>query len=106
MAAHCEQLLESELFGHAWRIYWRISKIREFIPRRRKAVRYFSISWQCHYVKVKLLRVLQEYQVRPLGGNRDNDIDVRIISATHRDAKAMTRKEFNETSITASTLSA
>ncbi|RTF68903.1 two-component system response regulator QseF/GlrR, partial [Serratia marcescens] len=45
----------------------------------------------------KLLRVLQERKVRPLGSNRDLDIDVRIISATHRDLqKAMAKNEFRE----------
>ncbi|EDQ7327858.1 two-component system response regulator GlrR [Salmonella enterica subsp. enterica serovar Paratyphi C] len=48
-------------------------------------------------LQVKLLRVLQERKVRPLGSNRDIDIDVRIISATHRDLpKAMARGEFRE----------
>lgn len=48
-------------------------------------------------LQVKLLRVLQERKVRPLGSNRDLDIDVRIISATHRDLpKAMVKNEFRE----------
>jgi two-component system response regulator GlrR len=48
-------------------------------------------------LQVKLLRVLQERKVRPLGSNRDIDINVRIISATHRDLpKAMARGEFRE----------
>lgn len=48
-------------------------------------------------LQVKLLRVLQERKVRPLGSNRDLDIDVRILSATHRDLpKAMERGEFRE----------
>ncbi len=42
-------------------------------------------------------QLLQERKVRPLGSNRDIDIDVRIISATHRDLpKAMARGEFRE----------
>ncbi|VFS53042.1 Quorum-sensing regulator protein F [Budvicia aquatica] len=48
-------------------------------------------------LQVKLLRVLQERKVRPLGSNKDLDIDVRIISATHRDLpKAMAKGEFRE----------
>jgi len=41
--------------------------------------------------------VLQERKVRPLGSNHDIDVDVRIISATHRDLpKAMEKGEFRE----------
>ncbi len=44
-----------------------------------------------------MLRVLQERKIRPLGSNHNIDIDVRIISATHRDLpKAMQKKEFRE----------
>ncbi len=48
-------------------------------------------------LQVKLLRVLQERKVRPLGSNRDLSINVRVISATHRDLpKAMAKNEFRE----------
>ncbi|STD48394.1 Quorum-sensing regulator protein F [Edwardsiella tarda] len=48
-------------------------------------------------LQVKLLRVLQERKVRPLGSNHDIAIDVRIISATHRNLpKAMELGEFRE----------
>lgn len=48
-------------------------------------------------LQVKLLRVLQERKIRPLGSNTDIPIDVRIISATHRDLpRAMEKGEFRE----------
>jgi len=43
--------------------------------------------------QVKLLHVIQEKTVRPLGGSRDEDVDVRIISAAQEDLETMVRRE-------------
>ena len=48
-------------------------------------------------LQVKLLRVLQERRVRPVGGTRDFPVDVRILSATHRQlSEAIAAGEFRE----------
>jgi two-component system response regulator PilR (NtrC family) len=48
-------------------------------------------------MQVKLLRVIQEKKVRPVGASREESVDVRILSATHRDLSDMVAKsEFRE----------
>ncbi|PHM46257.1 sigma 54-dependent response regulator [Xenorhabdus mauleonii] len=94
-----EQLLESELFGHAKGAFTGAVSSREglFLAAQGGTLFLDEIGDMPLALQVKLLRVLQERKVRPLGSNRDIDIDVRIISATHRDLpKAMQRNEFRE----------
>jgi len=94
-----EQLLESELFGHARGACTGAVSAREGLFQAAEGGTLFldEIGDMPPSLQVKLLRVLQERKIRPLGSNHDIDINVRIISATHRDLpKAMEKKEFRE----------
>ena len=94
-----EQLLESELFGHARGAFTGAVSHREGLFQAAEGGTLFldEIGDMPQALQVKLLRVLQERKVRPLGSNHDQDINVRILSATHRDLpKAMEKKEFRE----------
>ncbi|WP_272687644.1 two-component system response regulator GlrR [Providencia sp. PROV079] len=94
-----EQLLESELFGHAKGAFTGAVSNREglFFAASGGTLFLDVIGDMPMPLQVKLLRVLQERKVRPLGSNRDLDIDVRILSATHRNLpKAMEKNEFRE----------
>ncbi len=94
-----EQLLESELFGHAKGAFTGAVSQREGLFQAAEGGTLFldEIGDMPQALQVKLLRVLQERKVRPLGSNHDQDINVRILSATHRDLpKAMEKKEFRE----------
>ncbi|WP_272672366.1 two-component system response regulator GlrR [Providencia sp. PROV158] len=94
-----EQLLEFELFGHAKGAFTGAVSNREglFFAASGGTLFLDEIGDMPMPLQVKLLRVLQERKVRPLGSNRDLDIDVRILSATHRNLpKAMEKNEFRE----------
>ncbi|KGD76367.1 two-component system response regulator GlrR [Pantoea vagans] len=94
-----EQLLESELFGHAKGAFTGAVSARDGLFKTAGGGTLFldEIGDMPQPLQVKLLRVLQERKVRPLGSDHYIEIDVRIISATHRDLpKAMEKKEFRE----------
>ena len=98
-AAIPEALLESELFGHAKGSFTGASKNYGGLFQSAQGGTLFldEIGDMPLGLQVKLLRVLQERQVRPVGSVKPVDIDVRIISATHRNLhEAITENKFRE----------
>ncbi|MEO7728903.1 MAG: sigma 54-interacting transcriptional regulator [Burkholderiales bacterium] len=85
-----EQLLESELFGHVKGSFTGAVRNHKGLFQTADHGTLFldEIGDMALPLQVKLLRVLQEQQVRPVGSAQTFDIDVRIISATHRDVEA------------------
>jgi len=89
-SALSENLLESELFGHVKGSFTGANRDRRgrFEEASGGTIFLDEIGELSPYIQVKLLRVLQEREVERVGDSRRHKIDIRIITATHKDLYA------------------
>ena len=98
-SALSEQLLESELFGHVRGAFTGAVTNRKGLFEIADGGTIFldEIGEMSPPMQVKLLRVLQEGQIRPVGGSQTRQVNVRVIAATNRNlAEEIRRGNFRE----------
>ncbi len=86
-----ETLLESELFGYVKGAFTGATQNKRglFEVANEGTIFLDEISEMSVSMQVKLLRVLQERSLRPIGGTQESPIDVRVIAATNKDLREM-----------------
>ena len=94
-----ESLLESELFGHVKGAFTGADRTKKGLFETADSGTLFldEIGDMSPAMQAKLLRVLQEGKVRPVGSDKLIDVDVRLLTASHRDlAKQVSEGSFRE----------
>jgi transcriptional regulator with GAF, ATPase, and Fis domain len=93
-AAIPDTLLESELFGHVRGAFTgaMVAKRGKFALAHRGSIFLDEIGTMSPVLQVKLLRVLQEREIEPLGAEHTERVDVRVIAATNRNLAQMVAK--------------
>lgn len=94
-----EQILESELFGYKKGAFTQASSDRQGLFQAADGGTLFldEIGEISPAIQSKLLRVIQEKEIKPLGGTKSVPVDVRIIAATNKDlVKAIQKGEFRQ----------
>ena len=94
-----DTLLESELFGHVNGAFTGAThdKVGKFLQADGGTIFLDEIATASQSLQVKLLRVLQDREFEPVGGNKTHKVDVRLILATNQDLDEMVRSgEFRQ----------
>jgi two-component system response regulator PilR (NtrC family) len=91
--AFTETLLESELFGYVKGSFTGATANRKglFEAANQGTIFLDEIGEMSPAMQVKLLRVLQERKVRPVGAHEESEVNTRVIAATNRDLTAMVK---------------
>ncbi len=98
-AALPEQLIESQLFGHEKGAFTGALRAHKGLFEQAQGGTLFldEVGEMPFHLQAKLLRVLQERQVTPLGCETAQPVDVRLVAATNRDLRqAIAQREFRE----------